>query len=160
GNGDLLGYRFRQNAIWDMRTQRKVQTDPSGGSDWLGCFSPDGRLVATLSYVNGRARLTLWERESGKVLSENELSVVAHPGNLMPIYISRDGRRFVGWTLNVHEDGIRYRFLICDASTGQRWLEVDDPDVQENHAVSPDARLLALPLRDGWVAIWDLDANE
>jgi WD40 repeat protein len=160
GDGDLLGYQYRHNAIWDVRTRQKVRADPSAGDQWIGCFSADGRFVATVSHVSPATRLTVWERETGNILTEAELSGLTQPGDLLPSHLSRDGRRFVGWTLKMRDDGVRHRFLIWDATTGQRWIDVDDPDFQEAQAVSHDDRLLALALRDGWVAVWDLDANE
>lgn len=156
-----------QVRVYDTATgkeRRRLAPDPNGVA--RVAFSPDGIRLA----VSGAAKFVQMPRPDGSVgggaADEHPLAVwdlatgkevwrVATPGTGIrdPLGWTPDGSRVVEL---VDSAGQGLAFRLRDAATGADAGRVPAADAAGGFAVAPDGKRVAVPLRDGTAAIYDL----
>jgi WD40 repeat protein len=137
--------------IWDVATAKEVHKlgDSGGyGGQMRLALTADGKTLAVSRYAQ---KTTLWDVAAGKEL--RSFGADATPGNRMMAYktaLSPDGKRLVEVGIEVTR-GINTTAVVWDTATGKETARFTDPAAAVgsitamNSAISPDAKLLALP---------------
>jgi RNA polymerase sigma factor (sigma-70 family) len=144
-NGKLLAglWPGRESVyLFDADTGAEVRHFPVGHT--LGCqFAPDAKTLATITWVDGRLAICLWDTATGE-----RGQVFMHQLSMGGYDFSADGKRLAS------SDGGEAVFL-WDTATGRqrRKCRAEARDV----AFAPDGKLLATGDRRGVATLWDTD---
>jgi WD40 repeat protein len=109
-------------------------------------YSPDGRLIASSSYIDGSLRL--WDAETGAAIGK---SIKNDQGGIFPLAFSPDGRQLASGGDN---GTVRLWDVKSGAGIGSP-LKGHEGSVM-SVAFSPDGRLIASAGADGTLRLWDV----
>ncbi len=145
GSGDLDGNIY----IIDLNTS-DLMLKLSGHSGDVNClvFSPDGKTIASASYVDETIRL--WDTNTG----EHKRTLTGHTGDILGLAFSPDGKTIASGS----GDGT---IRLWDASTGNQQIEfIGHTDTGESIAFSPDGQTIACGFSDGYIRLWNVNTRK
>jgi WD40 repeat protein len=145
--------------LWDVATGRR-RDDFGGHTGPISAitFSPDGKRVATCSWLRGESEIRLWDAASGRLLSE----FTAHKGGVYPVLFSPDGKQLVSGGRG--DRTVR----VWDAATPRELRALTGHEAGVTClAISPDGKRLAsgdsyynrMGQYEGRVRLWDLTSG-
>ncbi len=145
GSGDIDGNIY----IIDLNTS-ELMFKLSGHSGDVNCliFSPDGKTLASASYVDETIRL--WDANIG----EHKRTLTGHTGDILGLAFSPDGQTIASGS----GDGT---IRLWDASTDNQQIEfIGHTDYAESVAFSPDGQTIACGYSDGYIRLWNVDTRK
>ncbi len=141
--------------FWDTAAGRI--NGPPGHKGPIAClaYSPDGKQVATASWLRGEAEVRLWEAATGRLLRE----FAAHQGGVSAVAFSPDGKTLAsgGWrdrTVRVWDVATTKEVHAFKGHEAGVTCLAFSPDGER--LVSGDAYCNAMGQYQGRVRVWDL----
>jgi WD40 repeat protein len=133
--------------IWDLRTGSLVTVQESDSRDMALCFSPDGKLLASVDPTRGRVRFR--ETRGWRVVREVAAVTVSTTG-FPQLVFTADGRTLIA-------NGLDGTLRFCSVSDGRVTGTLTCPGgYVRAFRLSPDGKLLATSAADGSIQLWDV----
>jgi len=128
---------------------------PGSSAAYSVAFSPDGKRLIATSVT--KRRLDLWDVQSQRY----EGALVGHTNDVIGAQFSPDGQLIVSTACELYNRTNPGQIFLWDAHTRARLFALSVPAANSwKPAFSPDGRLLATPLSDGTIILWDLTQRE
>ncbi|KAL5503719.1 hypothetical protein ACEPAH_7790 [Sanghuangporus vaninii] len=135
----VLGSKDRIIGIWDTGTGERVAAPINVGKVWSMAVSPDGKLLATVSYGG----ICIWNVDSGELVIELSYLGVESVG------FSPDGKHVVVGGKSI---------AIFNVDSGQRiWSQEDTSDIT-SVIFTPDGKRV-ISVDDNTIRIWDVGGS-
>lgn len=154
---------FGKTLLWDLANHKMAFQLPDDSE--IVVFSPDGRLLATISRSGKTA--TVWDVATGKLLTRLD-----HPGGCGILAFSPDGKRVATSTggkftayssmdeANFKEKDVGQRTVkVWDPATGKELYQVTHDDAVSALTFGPDGKWLATSSWDDTARLWDSDTG-
>jgi len=152
GKVRLLDIVGRRDAGW---LQAPDWENPGSSAAYSVAFSPDGKRLVATSVT--KRRLDLWDVQSQRY----EGALVGHTNDVIGAQFSPDGQLIVSTACELYNRTNSGQIFLWDAHTRARLFALSVPAANSwKPAFSPDGRLLATPLSDGTIILWDLTQRE
>ena len=117
--------------LWDLGTRREMRLEGQGNHVASVAFSPDGKLLATTTFLANEARL--WELPSGKELAP----LKGHVSGVSAVAFSPDGKTLA-------TGGFDNKVKLWNVSTHQELVTLSLDGLYPTLRFSPDGRTLVL----------------
>ncbi len=145
---DLRGWEWRY--LWRLVHEHRLELRAQDDSFADVAFSPDGQILAGLE---GRGRIQLWDRASGKLLRTtgvtNERIRADLAAGVGALAFSPDGRSLAG-------PGPTQCLMLYSVDSGLPTLTFEgSPGAVQDLAFSPDGRILVAALSQHAMRVWD-----
>lgn len=153
---------YQPAKLWDLATRRVLlRYESYPGEAHRHCaVSPDGQYVVTVDAVSDD--LTLWERETGRLLGKKPMS---EDEEVRSVAFSPDSQRFVA-TVNNTEAGI-YCARVYQSKNGEMVSQFGGADEPGSHTAwvltarfSPDGTRLMTGGADYAAKLWSVETGE
>ena len=152
GKVRLLDIVGRRDAGW---LQAPDWENPGSSAAYSVAFSPDGKRLVATSVT--KRRLDLWDVQSQRY----EGALVGHTNDVIGAQFSPDGQLIVSTACELYNRTNSGQIFLWDAHTRARLFALSVPAANSwKPAFSPEGRLLATPLSDGTIILWDLTQRE
>ncbi len=133
--------------IWDPETGQEINRIAQKGR--LVAWSPDGNRIAIGLVADLGLEVRPWDARTGRLREP----VLKQRGWVGVVCWSPDSRRLAAtWTFS---DGSSPRLTVCDATSGERVFQVDNPALLQSIAFSPDGTRVATCGEEEVVRVFD-----
>jgi WD40 repeat protein/serine/threonine protein kinase len=149
---------FNENGmirLWDTSTRKELRTFKAFASTCFRiAFSPDGRVLASVSRVEPHVKL--WAVETGQLLG----TLTATNQETAVVVFSPDGKRIATLACSAYTTNIPPVLKVWDAMSHRELFELKGHRFWAAAVdFSPDGKMLATADGEGFVKVWDLEAQ-